>query len=45
MLKGIVSQLQLNAHAVNLVKNRQNNPPEPDSNSAQYHVMEVSEDQ
>jgi hypothetical protein len=42
MLKGIVSQLQLNTQAVNLVKNRHNNLPEPDSDSAQYSVMEVS---
>lgn len=42
MLKGIVSQLQLNTLAVNLVKNRQNNLPKPDSVSAQYSVMEVS---
>jgi hypothetical protein len=45
MLKGIMSQLQVNTHAVNLVKHRQNNPPGPDSNSAQYNVMEVSEEQ
>jgi hypothetical protein len=42
MLKGIMSQLQLNTQAVNLVKNRQNNLPEHDSDSAQYSVMEVS---
>lgn len=42
MLKGIMSQLQLNTLAGNLVKNRQNNLPKPDSVSAQYSVMEVS---
>jgi hypothetical protein len=42
MLKGIMSQWQLNTQAVNLVKNRQNNLPLPDSNSAQYNVMEVT---
>jgi hypothetical protein len=42
MLKGIVSQLQLNTRAVHLVKNRQNLLPGPDSDSAQYNVMEVS---
>jgi hypothetical protein len=42
MLKGIMSQLQLNTLAGNLVKTRQNNLPKPDSVSAQYSVMEVS---
>jgi hypothetical protein len=42
MLKGIMSQLQLNTLAGNLVKNRQNKLPKPDSVSAQYSVMEVS---
>jgi hypothetical protein len=42
MLKGIMSQLQLNTLAGNLVKNRQHNLPKPDSLSAQYSVMEVS---
>ena len=42
MLKGIMSQLQLNTLAGDLVKHRQNNLPKPDSVSAQYSVMEVS---
>jgi hypothetical protein len=42
VLKGIMSQLQLNTLAENLVKHRQNNLPKPDSVSAQYSVMEVS---
>jgi hypothetical protein len=42
ILKGILSQLQLNTVAVNLVKNRKSNLPKHDSVSARYSVMEVS---
>jgi hypothetical protein len=42
MLKGIVSQLQLDTQAANLVKQGQTILPAPDSDSALYRVMEVS---
>ncbi|PNF34468.1 hypothetical protein B7P43_G11248 [Cryptotermes secundus] len=40
MLKGIVSQFQLNTQAVHLITHRQNHIPGPNSDSALYSVME-----